>query len=1673
MTREELHSSIVRFVQNSVYFDDKWYREKYDIPDGTWAAGHYFIEGWRSGFDPSEYFSTREYLERNQDVLNAGVNPLSHYECYGKYENNRYPQLQKNVDRVLGNNDLYNHRIDSYGVLRVRITNRCNGRCRYCGLRAWSQEEQKREMDPKWYYEYCKPLYEKVTIVLITGGDAYVAKESYNYMEFLSKNYPEVTIATESNGIAFSKRFRELACENLFKTHFSINASNAKTFVKGCWDGPNGHVAYERSLENIRAYVELLKEKNRLCFAPSLSMVINRDTANDVLAFARLALSLHAFAVNFYFDYTENNMQAPNFSNPETSRPALKQLMEIERVLAGKVHVYFRLWIPYEEPGRLQQEVDAIPIEELQAKYEDLLELVKGRSMIEEFEKRTRIRAELGKRPLTMEVDYSSTIRMMDVGGKHVCFAAWSELDLYPNGRIDFCGWFRPTLNIKDYIRDDTLDWEDILNSGDYRICRRNILNDNFQGCMSSCPMNSCTSEIVSPFKYGLEREMNTQTDKAALPTLRPEQEIMRNWTGDISKPVVSIGCVTYNHEEYIRDTLKGFLIQETSFPFEILIHDDASSDKTTDIIREYERRYPHLIKAFYETENRFSKHDGTFEQIIATWAKATYYAPCEGDDYWTDPLKLQKQVDFLEAHPECSLCFHPVAIKHEDSRSHDYIFPNPQTHPFVYQNIFTELRHLIPFNYIQTNSVMYRWRFNTDEMQGLFPRNMLPGDWFLHLLHAETGKIGFIDETMAVYRRHSGGIWWESGRNQEKFLLQNGLLHLACYQAIEQRWPDQASVLSKRISTEFAANVILAFFKTQNVDGLEELKRRFPEFYSRASEYLASLSAKPLDGSHSKKSDKAGSPQESTGAKGSTETSTQRPHLAAPAPREKEEVSSSSESTSGYSRPLVSIVIPLFNKLDFTQKCLRALFQNTPDGVFELIIIDNGSTDGTKPFLQTITPIRNNVKVITNAKNAGFAKACNQGAREASAENVLFLNNDTEPVKGWLEPLLDIIDNDDTVAAVGSKLLYPDMTIQHAGIVIVNDIANNDPLQARNNHVNRPSTIPEANEATVYQALTAACLLVRKSDFQRANEFDEEYWNGYEDVDLCFKLREQGKKLVYQPASTVVHHESKSGPERFIKARDNILRLHKKWLGKIEPDIILQKDGVVTPTGAKIIRPYHAPEAIVRTTDPASKLLEGGFVSVIILTHNQLEHTKLCLQSIEQHTAEPHEIIIVDNGSTDGTLDYLSEYVHRCSNVRVVSNRENLGFAAGNNQGLALATGDYVLLLNNDTVVTDGWLTRMLSVFDRFPETGIVGPVTNYISGPQLVAGASYKSLPQMHAFAQRWALEHDKQSMEFFRVVGFCLLAKRQVIDRIGGLDERFGTGNFEDDDFCLRAAAAGYKARIAQDAFVHHTGSQTFKGAGIDYQQSMERNWKIFKAKWKLSDTLPYGSYSINLGEFRPDRHYIQIPDRSDVELLIVGAPHRDTENTLPNPVTGTKAEVTRPRQPDGNRPTPENQDGAKERRIINDLHQQALLLQEAGKTDLAIKQLELILELQNNSPEILNDIGVMHHQSGDNGKALEYLRRAVELDPCNTGILKSLGALLLEIGTTEEAIDIFFKVIDLEPNDIETLGILGDLSLQYGQEESARSFFAKILTVDPHNARAREWVESANRASESAS
>ncbi len=259
---------------------------------------------------------------------------------------------------------------------------------------------------------------------------------------------------------------------------------------------------------------------------------------------------------------------------------------------------------------------------------------------------------------------------------------------------------------------------------------------------------------------------------------------------------------------------------------------------------------------------------------------------------------------------------------------------------------------------------------------------------------------------------------------------------------------------------------------------------------------------------------------------------------------------------------PRVSIVIPCYNKREYTERCLTALVASTPDTPvsWEAIFVDNASTDGTGTWLTSLNDPR--VRSLPNPENRGFARACNQGSAAARGRYVLFLNNDTEPFEGWLTPLVESIEGDSGIGVVGSKLLYPDGTIQHAGMVVKpflpGELIRWDHLYRRC----RPDA-PVVSREREFLAVTGAALLIRRDLFEALGGFDEGFVNGWEDVDLCLRVREAGKRILYQPRSVLLHHESVT-PGRFDKERPNAERFLTKWTGKVVADepLRLREDG-------------------------------------------------------------------------------------------------------------------------------------------------------------------------------------------------------------------------------------------------------------------------------------------------------------------------------------------------------------------------------------------------------------------------------------------------------------------------------------------------------------------------------
>lgn len=740
------------------------------------------------------------------------------------------------------------------------------------------------------------------------------------------------------------------------------------------------------------------------------------------------------------------------------------------------------------------------------------------------------------------------------------------------------------------------------------------------------------------------------------------------------------------------------------------------------------------------------------------------------------------------------------------------------------------------------------------------------------------------------------------------------------------------------------------------------------------------------------------------------------------------------------------SIIIPVFNKADLTKRCLEVLPDTIADaGTGEVIVVDNASSDHTARVLEEFPWIR----LIRNEQNLGFAGANNQAARVARGEFLVLLNNDTEAWNGWLRTMLAHA-REPRVGAVGARLLYPDRKSQHGGVVVIGNPFGRQDAQPFHHNFMVPYEDADVRRTQDMEIVTGACLVTPRALYEKLGGLDEGYWNGFEDVDYCLKVRREGLRVVYAGDAVLYHFESQSGIQRFRKSAWNTELLERRWRGTFyfdaleknlerqlvrhpmrnsrnglnslivstpasnvvvhgaepaegreafetrlrknaapidrvhwaigenaleiareamrvrglhytafirgdarpddrwldellrqvtaaptacaatySPDLPLGEN-VATLAGdgratvlALFVIPHHmtlepfdtiegsVADLLLRMiplgfgtrgtgkaiahlpappSDPSFERIHGkplaamadtdirsveqvfrshpkrtrGLVSIVTLSWNAPEFTKLALGSIAKYTSEPYEVIVVDNGSGPETLSMLHEIDD--PHVRVIYNSTNLGFGGGNNIGIANARGEFVVILNNDVIVTERWLDALLDPFDRIPSVGVTAPRSNKIIGDQEVTDASYNDLDSMQAYAIARREKYAKRGFLTERAIGFCLCVDRRVIDAIGGFDERFAVGNFEDDDFCIRVRGAGYEIYVADDCFIHHFGSQSFIANKVDYMSTMQSNWSKFAQKWGYGPAYPtngYDSRKAIIQGYDRTKHYAPLP------------------------------------------------------------------------------------------------------------------------------------------------------------------------------------------------------------------
>jgi GT2 family glycosyltransferase/glycosyltransferase involved in cell wall biosynthesis len=332
------------------------------------------------------------------------------------------------------------------------------------------------------------------------------------------------------------------------------------------------------------------------------------------------------------------------------------------------------------------------------------------------------------------------------------------------------------------------------------------------------------------------------------------------------------------------------------------------------------------------------------------------------------------------------------------------------------------------------------------------------------------------------------------------------------------------------------------------------------------------------------------------------------------------------------------------------------------------------------------------------------------------------------------------------------------------------------------------------------------------------------ELTHGVDPVKL-YEAAAAGRPVVATALEALAPHEragvvrTASGPQDFLRA--------------------IEESAAEGPAGAARRRAF----ARENTWDRRAETLDGWIralyprVSVVVVTHQGLEMTRLCLEALDRRTDWPNlELVFLDNGSTDGTRPWLeAEAARRGASFRLVAFPENRGFAAACNAGAAAASGDLLCFLNNDTVVTGGWLSALVRHLSRDPSLGMVGASTNEIANAAKVA-VGYRDPAELEPWARAFTRGNTGRSEPIGMLAFFCVLMPRHVFERVGPLDERFAVGMFEDDDYCRRVRAKGWTLAVARDSFVHHWGRGSFRRiSDAEYRRIYDENRKRYEEKW----------------------------------------------------------------------------------------------------------------------------------------------------------------------------------------------------------------------------------------------
>lgn len=447
------------------------------------------------------------------------------------------------------------------------------------------------------------------------------------------------------------------------------------------------------------------------------------------------------------------------------------------------------------------------------------------------------------------------------------------------------------------------------------------------------------------------------------------------------------------------------------------------------------------------------------------------------------------------------------------------------------------------------------------------------------------------------------------------------------------------------------------------------------------------------------------------------------------------------------------------------------------------------------------------------------------------------------------------------------------------------------------------------------------------------------------------------------------------------------------------------------------------------------------GMTSIIVLTHNHLEQTRKCLKSIRKYTPESHEIIFVDNASTDGTVKWLQAQIKDNKNDHLIENKEEGGYAARINQGITLARGEHILLLTNYVVVGPDWVKGMTTCLNKALDAGIIGPMTNRATGIQQITDESYRTLDYLEKYATAFLGKYQYRRIPCRNLVDICLLFRRKLVEKIGLLDDTFTTGDLASEDFCLRAALAGHTNYIAGDVFVHNSLERTSYPA---------RN--IIERKWTLSNASPDGRDLLVLKskELAADFHEKGNTEQA-IEALV------DCIKIIPDH-PAIYYEMIRiflelKRYSDAWEVVTAMPDHAKD--ALKGLEYAGYVKEGLGLDDEAADYADRMIALDADYAPALNLKGVLTYKKGEEDQSAEYFKKAIAVDPSFGEAYTNLGVLHWRAGKNENALLSLRKGFSLSPSVPDTGSLYYSVVSALGCFNEAEADFREACALSPHN------------------